>query len=142
VGRTEDIRARLRELEAELTKLARYGDDTYEVGTVLRFLKRYDSWRGDDENRDYTYAAIKTSEDFWYLSGRGVRQSSGSPRARVTWDELISFMVTGVAVETVEVATCWEQIPREVAEVDTTTDGAIVLGVERRAGAYPQEEYP
>jgi hypothetical protein len=116
VGRVSEIRARLRELEAELALLARYGDDTYEVGTVLRFVKRYDSWGDTPENRAYTYAAIKASNSFWYLSGRGIPEKYSPTRSRVTWDGLVTFMVNDVPVEDVEVATCWERLPRENAE--------------------------
>ena len=80
VSRTEAIQNRLRELEAELAELAKYGSDDYDEGAVLTF-------KGDFGGATaYSYAAIKAGGK-WHLTG-GAKTPS-----YISWDDLVQFWI-------------------------------------------------
>lgn len=87
MGRKEDIKARMRQLEAEMTLLDRYGDDIYDDGDVIKFTKTFrpnEYTAHGDGSRRFTFAALKVG-DTWYLTGRTLVNGK-------TWDELVEFM--------------------------------------------------
>lgn len=93
MGRREDIEARLRQLEAERAQLDRYGEDVYDDGDVIKFVKmltvakRDDDgrWSGAVRSRNFTFAALKCDNGLWYGTGRNAAKG-------MTWDELVEFM--------------------------------------------------
>lgn len=79
------LRARLEaqrteeEVEAKLRIIEQLGDDIFDEGDVLRFMKNFDG-------TVYKYAAIKAN-GMWYTTG---------PRGqRFTWDEFKLWLVSG-----------------------------------------------
>lgn len=78
LSRTEVIEARLRELEAELTDIKRFGTDAYDEGDVLTFKGDYNG------PKTYAYAAIKAGGK-WHLTG-------GKAIQHASWDQLVEFM--------------------------------------------------
>lgn len=74
-----------REVTARLALVDAYGEDTYPVGTVITFEKKFTGVK-----KTYTYAAIKGDEDKWFSTGHDCVQG-----ATFTWDSLIEFLVTG-----------------------------------------------
>lgn len=99
-NRNDVIKARMRELERELTLRENYGVDDHPDGAVLTWIKKF---AGDE--RDFHYAAIKV-EDRWYLTGSKVQGVT-------TWDELVSHWTDGIAVEQVLVADRWRDLRGE-----------------------------
>lgn len=91
-----DVRRQLQQIQhdkevaARMDLAKRYGNDTYQNGTVLQFGKQF---KGD--SRTFTFAAIK-AVDTWWLSGRG---------ASFTWLDLVAFLVSDVPVDSVAVLT-------------------------------------
>lgn len=77
-SRTEVIEARLRDLEAELADIKRFGEDTYEDGDVLTFKGDYNG------PKTYAYAALKAGGK-WHLTG-------GKAIQHASWDALVEFM--------------------------------------------------
>jgi hypothetical protein len=67
-------------------QIARFGEtDEYDTDAVLVFRRRADSftprlygWAKDD--CEFTYAAIKVAQGWWYITGRGAH--------RYTWEQL------------------------------------------------------
>lgn len=112
VGRREDIEARVRRLEAELSTLARYGDDVYEDGDVIKFGKNFAAGSKIVRTalprnlRTCTYVALKV-DGTWYATGNQVDLSGCS------WDTLVDFMFQGISVEEVYVATSDRFVTRE-----------------------------
>ena len=102
--RTDVIRARIRELEKELTQRESYGYDDHADGTVLTWVKKF-----RDSEKDFHYVAIKV-DDWWYLTGTKVK---GPAR----WDELVQHWSDGIAVESVLFATGWRPV-NEADEAD------------------------
>lgn len=81
-SRKEAIEARLRDLEAELAVLARYGSDDYAEGDVLTFKGDF----GNEGGTKYAYAAIKAGGK-WHLTG-GAKTPS-----YIGWDALVQFFI-------------------------------------------------
>jgi hypothetical protein len=88
------------EVERRTTALEALGfKDAHSVGTVIR-------WKRKLGKNVYTYAAIKTSEDQWFVTGSKTVRTSGW-----TWEALTEHMVTGETIaEDVRVASGWEMI--------------------------------
>lgn len=97
MDRSEVIRARIMELEAELVTLNVFGNDRFKDGTVIRWKKRFGSNGGK-----YTYAAIKAGWA-WYLTDR-----QGS---KVTWEDLVRIL-TADGVSKVRIATEWSRMKK------------------------------
>lgn len=70
-----------REVEERLGFIADYGEDTYDDGTVIKFVKSF--VKG---GKEYSYAAIKV-DGLWYTTGPKVPKG-------YTWDELILWLVS------------------------------------------------
>lgn len=87
-----------REVAKRLALVDAFGEDPFEPGAVLTFVKEFASTKGDP----YTYAAIKAAKgDKWFITGHDCYQGT-----TLTWDGLIEFLVTGpypVASVTVKV---------------------------------------
>lgn len=95
VPRVQAIESRLRELEAELADIKRFGDDDYEDGDVLTF-------KGDFNGpKTYAWAAIKASGK-WHLTG-------GKSIQHASWDALVEFM-RGANVRKVRKVTDTERV--------------------------------
>lgn len=94
--RTEVIKHRIKELEAELAKRQQFGEDEFPNGTVIKFKYRFTSWNIDPSF--YTYVALKTA-DRWYLTGR--------ISDMFTWDDLVEFLARGTVKE-MRIATEWK----------------------------------
>lgn len=56
---------------------------TFEIGTVVK-------WKRQHGKNDYTYAAIKATEDKWFVTGSNMVSVEGR-----TWEKLIEWMTTG-----------------------------------------------
>jgi hypothetical protein len=82
MSRFEDIQARLRELEKEAAKYARFERvDPWPVGTVVV----YDQEATTGEK--YTYAVLKCGNEKWYWTGHGVFTKSGA-----SYDHLVEHL--------------------------------------------------
>ncbi len=94
-----ELRARLAEREAEaktaaveaevqrrLDIMESFGEDIFDDGTVVRFVKTY---AVGDEEMAYWFAAIKAN-DRWYVTSTLIQQRAGK-----TWDEFKEFLVSG-----------------------------------------------
>lgn len=94
-----ELRARLAEREAEaktaaveaevqrrLDIMESFGEDIFDDGTVVRFVKTY---AVGDEEKAYWFAAIKAN-DRWYVTSTLIQQRAGK-----TWDEFKEFLVSG-----------------------------------------------
>ena len=108
MGRREDIETRLRQLEAERAQLDRYGDDVYEDGDVIKFVKTFKilprngvgMWVDEsNEAHKFTFVALKCENDLWYLTGRGKANANGQ-----TWDQLVEFMYAGIPAADIQIA--------------------------------------
>jgi hypothetical protein len=91
-GRVIPLSARQREIE----QLIRDGRTAYPDGTVLRFTIRYH--KGTEE---YTYTALRM-DGRWWLSGNG--------GDRLTWSQLIRFLLVRGMVTELWKAETWERI--------------------------------
>lgn len=107
MGRREDIEARMRQLEAERAQLDRYGEDNYDDGDVVKFVKTYRNRTrvlGPTSNRcithDFTYVALK-ADGKWWLTGRYHDSEVGNG---CTWDHLVEFMYAGIPVAYIMIA--------------------------------------
>jgi hypothetical protein len=82
---TQALHARRARLEAELARidarLEAYGDDIYEIGSVLVWDKTFVGL----PDKVYSYAALRTALG-WYVTGRTA--STG-----MTWDALVDFII-------------------------------------------------
>lgn len=91
MSRMEDIKERMRVLEAEAALLARFGEDIYPDKTVIAFEKDT-SFHGQygPETREATFAALKIEGRGWYLT-------STLPKLKVIndYDQLVQFMLNG-----------------------------------------------
>jgi hypothetical protein len=102
VSRREVIKARLRELEAEQAKYARFPNDDFPEGTVIKFervfgmswdeyeqmMEAYKNLRGpgpEPTTTAYSYVIVKAN-GVWYTSGP---RGGGHPRS---WDGLIEWL--------------------------------------------------
>jgi hypothetical protein len=82
MSRFDDIQARLRELEKEAAKYARFERvDPWPVGTVVV----YDQEATTGEK--YTYAVLKCGNEKWYWTGHGVFTKSGA-----SYDHLVEHL--------------------------------------------------
>jgi len=61
-----------------------FGQDTYEIGTVIRFTKTFRRPGGLSPSRPYVYVGIKYSAQEWSVTG--------SPGRDLSWYELTEFM--------------------------------------------------
>lgn len=88
------------EIAARLDLLHKWGDDVYEDGAVIRFDKTL-----GHANQSYSYTAIKCNGN-WYTSGpvRG-----GTPR---TWQELVTWLASGVPCDTIWMVTDYIEVTR------------------------------
>lgn len=86
---TANLHARRARLEAELaridTRLGAYGEDIYEVGSILAWDKTF---AGPIE-RSYSYAALLTPIG-WFVTGRNASTA-------LSWDQLIDFILDDAA---------------------------------------------
>jgi len=82
MSRFEDIQARLRELEKEAAKYARFERvDPWPSGTVVVYDQ--ESTTGEK----YTYGVLKCANDKWYWTGHGVFTKSGA-----SYDHLVEHL--------------------------------------------------
>lgn len=103
--RKEVIEAQMRRLEAELTRLTKYGDDLFPDGTVLKFKYRFKPSASNSSpqfvyGQWYTYAAIKIKGG-WYMTG--VRSG------RLSWDQFVEFLSRG-DVKKLRMASSWDRV--------------------------------
>ena len=84
-----NLHARRARLEAELaridTRLDAYGEDTYDVGSILIWDKVF----AGDTGRSYSYAALRTPVG-WYVTGRNATTA-------LSWDQLSDFILDDAA---------------------------------------------
>jgi len=74
-------------------------DDTHEVGAVMRWKRKYGK-------TVYAYAAIKTADEKWYVTGSQTTSAGG-----YTWDKLVEWMTTGENLITdLEIASGWNPV--------------------------------
>lgn len=105
MGRREDIAARMRALEAEQAQIDRYGEDIYDEGDVIKFMKSFKVIRrgapgftsGFESTRDFTYVALKANGK-WFMTGRRDNEGKG-----MTWDELVEFMYAGTPASAITI---------------------------------------
>jgi hypothetical protein len=76
MSRFDDIQARLRELEKEAAKYARFERvDPWPVGAVVIYdMVHYSKAEGEQE---FTYAVLKCDNGKWYWTGHGIQTRSG-----------------------------------------------------------------
>jgi hypothetical protein len=82
-SRQEVIRARMEQLEAELTELDQFGEDEYEDGAVLVFDMSFRTTGSVEEPAPYVYAAIK-AKGLWFVTGQ-------HNMSYWRWDQLVNF---------------------------------------------------
>lgn len=130
MSRKEDIEARMRALEAERAQLDRYGEDIYDEGDVIKFVKSFKIVRRGNEyvtsefiatksfasTRDFTYVALK-ADGKWFMTGRRDNEGRGMP-----WDSLVEFMYAGIPVDDITIVIAGdfrtrEELERELAEL-------------------------
>lgn len=85
MSRLSDIEARLRELEKEAARYARFPKtDEWPVGTVIVYdFVAYTKAAGEQE---YNYAVLKAGDDKWYWTG------TVAPRVRGDYDALVDAL--------------------------------------------------
>lgn len=75
------------------------GEDTYEVGTVFRWKRKFGE-------KTYSYAAIKAGNSQWFVTGQNQSSAFG-----YQWDDLVQWMVTGEnVIEELEVVDVWKSV--------------------------------
>jgi hypothetical protein len=86
MSRFDDIQARLRELEKEAAKYARFERvDPWPVGAVVIYdMVYYSKAEGEQE---FTYAVLKCGNGNWYWTGHGVQTRSGG-----SYDLLVEYL--------------------------------------------------
>lgn len=78
-------------------------EDTFEVGTVLR-------WKRDDDGVVNTYIAIKMAQNWWNRSG-GVKINGTSYAIAYVWESLVEHLVSGKTTATdLQVVKEWSNI--------------------------------
>lgn len=106
-----DIEARLRQLEAERAQLTRYGDDVYDDGDVIKFVKTFrkrklptDGYTTSQhyEMRDFTYVALKV-DGKWFPTGMH-SDLNGCDLNGCDWDTLVEFMYQGTSVSDITIS--------------------------------------
>lgn len=92
MSRMEDIKERMRVLEAEAALLARFGEDIYPDKTVIAFEKDT-SFHGvfGPETREATFAALKIEGRGWYLTSTLAQLK----KVINDYDQLVQFMLNG-----------------------------------------------
>jgi hypothetical protein len=130
-ARIEAIRKRLRTLEQELYQIERWGVDTYDVGTIVRWSKTFTSRTSSDEPNVYRYVAVKVNETDWYVTG--------SPEI-FTWDRLIqNLWITECIVDEVYLVT--DDLPlADLVESLRQVRDAETVKVIFRDGEAPNDE--
>jgi hypothetical protein len=105
---------RAREIALRIAAVTAIGiDDAHEVGTVMRFKRKYGA-------NVYTYAAIKTGEDKWYVTGSNTVVSSG-----YTWEGLTEWMTTGENLITdLQISDTWTQVSWSADPTTTVADAS------------------
>lgn len=98
MSRLSDIEARLRELEKEAARYARFPKtDEWPVGTVVVYdFVHYSGAAGEQE---FTYAVFKCANEKWYWTGHGLQTRSGG-----SYDTLIEHLADD-GVSNIRVAT-------------------------------------
>ena len=100
----EKREAEERRVEEEIkqrTDLAKQlgNDDDYAFGTVIKFNRRFGRDNEFEQSKSYTYAALKTGNGKWYVTG-----DNSIPMAR-DWSKLVKWMTTGEGtVENISIA--------------------------------------
>src|SRR6266536_5517430 len=85
----EDVRAEMRKrlrdrlMKAKMELVDSFGDDSYPVGTVLKFVKRL-----GEGYKELEYVALKSDYGKWYICGPSMQIS-------VTWEDFIGRLVSG-----------------------------------------------
>src|SRR6266487_657819 len=85
----EDVRAEMRKrlhdrlLKEKMELVDSFGDDSYPVGTVLKFVKRL-----GEGYKELEYVALKSDYGKWYICGPSMQIS-------VTWEDFIGKLVSG-----------------------------------------------
>jgi hypothetical protein len=87
------LEAQIARLQGQIERLSRFGEDVYELGSVLVFDKTFpktnsSGYKAGGTTRPYNYAAIKAGDGYWYMTGREVNGK--------TWSMLVEFMSEGV----------------------------------------------
>jgi hypothetical protein len=96
--------------EQKLAAIDAYGEDTFEAGTVLRFVRKF-----NETGPGYTYAVIKVDNGRWYTtanSDNGVYN---------TWEDLVLWLLSGeFPVTSLEVLAVERQHPAQAASAPAT----------------------
>lgn len=97
---------RVAEVNRRVELAEKIGEDNYDFGTVLRWTRRFGEDTEHTKSIEYRYAAIKTGDGKWYVTGQQQMRTNGWK-----WYALVEWMVTGVGtVENLEVASAWNPI--------------------------------
>jgi len=85
-------RQRDRLMKEKMELVDGFGEDTYDNGTVVKFLKKFAGMPykpdGYKEDKAYDYAAIKGDDGKWYTTGPSAQKG-------FTWEELVTWLVSG-----------------------------------------------
>lgn len=96
----ENLRQQAERLEQIAEQRARYGEDLFKNGTVLKVDMKYRDEK-TSRSRSYTYAVVKTAGRYW-LSGRFFPMPATSvapppPSAGWTWEQFVAWLAQGDA---------------------------------------------
>jgi hypothetical protein len=90
----ENLRLQAERLEEIAAQRAKYGEDPFKNGTVLKIDMKY-----RDTARTYAYGAVKTAGRYW-LSGRLIPQNgviTASINTGWTWEQFVAWLAQGDA---------------------------------------------
>lgn len=98
LSEAENLRLQAERLEQIADQRAKYGDDPFKNGAVLKIDMKYRE-EGRARGRSYSYSVIKTAGRFW-LSGRLIPQNgvtAVSPNTGWTWEQFVAWLAQGDA---------------------------------------------
>jgi hypothetical protein len=118
------IQHEIARLQEEMAVIDKYGKDTHEIGTVIRFQRRWSDGRPlnsggilpNDDSADpwYTYAVLKADARSWY--------ATGSQLGQMSWNDLVLWLVgAGDDIRNFQIATGWSE-PMVVSPEDAPVD--------------------
>lgn len=145
MGRREDIQARMRALESEQAQLDRYGEDIYDDGDVIKFVKTYRRRKPPTvytasqhyETWDATYVALKMN-GHWYLTGKkGAEDLNGCG-----WDTLVEFMYTGIPTQELKISIAENFLTREELETQLAALGEAIKDLDIRDSQHVRWNVP
>lgn len=96
LARNALARARVERQQEQKLKM---GEDVFEDGDVIRWVKRFRNADGSLSQQSYTYAAVKAGGK-WYTTGSLAKTGAAHGR---TWAGLLAFMIARGEVESADI---------------------------------------